>query len=186
MVFIKSGELYRAYGWAKAQGYKSISSKLTLTISDQRKVKITLGGEKIDSSRLQTEQAGKMASEVARCKPVRATVTTLIRNFVQDRRAVVEGRDIGTVVLPSANLKVFLKASLQERARRRWKQLSQPEASTQSVEEIKQALKKRDSDDQNRELAPLRPAKDAHIIDTTELSLIETLNKISQLVEASN
>ena len=95
----------------------------------------------------------------------------------------MEGRDIGTVVFPGAELKVFLSASAEVRGRRRWLQMSERGQDADLAEVIAE-VERRDHQDRNRDVAPLRPAKDAVILDTSEMSLDEVLAKLATLVES--
>ncbi|MDI6400394.1 (d)CMP kinase [Balneolaceae bacterium ANBcel3] len=116
-------------------------------------------------------------SEVAAMPEVREVVRKLLRDITQGKNAVLDGRDLGTVVFPDADLKIFLTADLETRAARRFEELSgQPFEG--SLEEIKTNLQKRDTLDSQREVAPLRKADDAMIVDSTHLSFDEQVARI--------
>lgn len=176
-VFVESGSLYRAV--ALAQIKKANRSDIALTPTKRGQALVTLNGENV-SEQIQSEHVGDKASQVAQRKEVREFVTSMIRQFVTDRDAVVEGRDIGTVVLPEAQIKIFLTASIEERARRRKNQF--PEFQNSTLEEIKSKVENRDSRDKSRALSPLKPASDAIIIDTSNLNVRQTIDKITQII----
>lgn len=119
-------------------------------------------------------------SLVARVPGVRQRLVELQRQFAKQGGVVVDGRDIGTVVLPQAECKFYLTASLEERARRRQRELAQ-QGMPAEMEEVKSALAWRDTIDSGREISPLRPAEDAIIIDTTGRSVEEVVEQIYSL-----
>ena len=113
---------------------------------------------------------GRAASAVATLPLVRQTVTLQLRRLLCQGSLVMEGRDIGTVVFPNANVKFFLDASLAIRAWRRWRE-RRLAGHGDTFEEVRQAIAARDEQDRTRTLAPLVPAVDAHVIDTADLSI---------------
>jgi len=145
---------------------------------------IYLNGRPV-SSEIRTPQISELASVVSTRKIVRDFLNELQRRIASHRDVVVEGRDSGTVVFPGA-IKFFLTASIEERARRRWKDL-RDKGITVEYEEIKEAIIRRDKRDSSRDIAPLKAAKDAIIIDTSNLSpyeVVETIIKqISRIPE---
>ena len=130
---------------------------------------IWLDGEPV-SSELRTEEAGKGASTVAALQPVRDALLTLQRSFRKAPGLVADGRDMGTHVFPHAALKVFLTASAEERARRRHKQLKDKGLDV-SLAALSRDIEDRDRRDSERSVAPLRPAKDARILDSSGQSI---------------
>ncbi len=131
---------------------------------------------------IRTAEVGILASTYAKIPIVRKHLTRLQREIADSRKIVVEGRDIGTVVLPDAELKIFLTASVEERARRRWRELAK-KGENVSYEVILKQLKVRDDQDSKREIAPLKPAEDAIVIDTTKVTVEEVVGRIIELVE---
>ena len=125
------------------------------------------------------------ASFVSRNLRVREYLLNMQRDFAKVNSVVMDGRDIGTVVLPGANLKVFLTASLRARAIRRYKELIL-KGGDYSFEDVFNNIKARDLSDSEREVAPLKVAKDAIVIDTTYFSLDESVKKVQSLVEQLN
>lgn len=129
------------------------------------------------STQLRAEEVGLNASLVAALPAVRDALLQRQRDFLQPPGLVADGRDMGTVVFPSAPLKIFLIADVQERAKRRHKQLID-KGVVVKMEAVLEDLQARDSRDQNRSVAPLRPAPDAQIIDSSYLSINETVAQV--------
>lgn len=176
LVFIQSGQLYRAiaYGKLNSLDYENLSLKK----GENLEAIPSLGGEKL-TDELNSEEIGEEASKLAKKPEVRDLVNETILETASGEDILAEGRDIGTQVLPDAEAKVFLTASTSERARRRKKQLDLD----RNLGEIEAGITKRDDRDQKREVAPLRPAEDAEVIDTTDLSLEEVVNRVVKMVE---
>ncbi|WP_294610057.1 (d)CMP kinase [uncultured Gilliamella sp.] len=143
--------------------------------SSGSEVKVILNG--IDVSRnIRTEQTGGAASKVASLNQVRSALLQRQRDFRQAPGLIADGRDMGTVVFTDAPVKIFLDASAQSRAQRRMKQLQQKQNHAKFAE-ILQEITARDERDRNRSVAPLKPANDALIIDTTSLSIQDVFNQ---------
>jgi len=139
-----------------------------------------LDGEDV-SDRLRNEDTGVLASKVAVIPTVRAALTGRQRRFRQHPGLVADGRDMGTVIFPDAKLKIFLTASPEIRAERRYKQLKEKGESV-NLTRLFREIKARDLRDQSRSVAPLRPAEDAVIIDSTQLSIDEVVDKVVSLI----
>ncbi|GGK74241.1 (d)CMP kinase [Amphritea balenae] len=146
------------------------------TVEDQNEVTIILEGEEVSNS-LRTEDCGADASVVASLGPVRDALLERQRAFVTELGLIADGRDMGTVVFPQAELKVYLTASAEERANRRYNQLINKGLGA-SLQAILDDIQARDARDMNRAVAPLKPAKDAISLDTTELSIEEVLASV--------
>jgi cytidylate kinase len=151
-----------------------------------RRVGLGAEGARVDGSPVPEEdlrapEVSAAASKVSARPEVREVLLSVQREAAQEARgeggAVVEGRDIGTVVLPEADLKIFLQAAPEERARRRAHQTGRET----ELERIREAIKKRDRQDSERETSPLKPAPDAVILDTTALSLDEVVSRVLDL-----
>ena len=142
---------------------------------------VVLDGEDV-SEEIRIPEVTAAASAVAAIAEVREIVVAMQRAWVEDRdgKAVVEGRDIGTVVFPEADLKVFLTARPEVRAARR---AGDPEADGAAVAEVRAALDKRDHADATREVSPLRPASDAYVIDTSDMSLGSVVREVLAQVD---
>jgi cytidylate kinase len=133
---------------------------------------------------LRTEEAGEAASRVAAVPAVREALLQRQRDFARPPGLVADGRDMGTVVFPSADLKVFLTATADERAMRRHKQLKGKGIDV-SLRDLSWDIAQRDARDASRPVAPLRPAPDARTIDSTDLSPEEVIARILQWLEAA-
>lgn len=138
-------------------------------------VKVVLAGEDV-TSEIRTETCGDNASQVAVIQPVRDALLQRQRDFRQLPGLVADGRDMGTVVFPDAPVKIFLTASAEERARRRYNQLKQAGVDV-NIDALLEEIRVRDDRDMNRSAAPLKPADDAQVIDSTGLSIEEVLDR---------
>lgn len=177
--YAQSGAMYRAVGWLVESHDMSlrdgdrIAALVAETMIDialcPGQSAVWVHGRDI-SEALAGEAVGKAASAVATLRAVRQTVTAQLRRLRWHGSLVMEGRDIGTVVFPDADVKFFLDASLDVRARRRWQEMRQAGYGG-TFEEVRQAIAERDEQDRTRTLAPLVPAADAHVIDTADFSI---------------
>jgi len=149
------------------------------SIADGRKEDVLLDGEDVTWA-IRDPEVEKWVSKISAYAGVRKAMTQLQRRIGKRGRVVMVGRDIGTVVMPDADLKIYLDASLEERARRRYQELVQRGESV-TLKEVLVGLKKRDQIDSSREIAPLKPAKDAVILNTDGLSIEEVLKKALEL-----
>lgn len=186
-MYLDTGAMYRALALAvkKAgidpQNDKSLGSLCkSLNIrfdAAQASPRIFLNGEDV-SEHIRTPEIDMLASKISAIAVVRQEMTRLQRAVAEKAgRAVAEGRDMGTVVFPDAKCKFFLTATLEERARRRYEERRQRGEKVDPAQ-VARELKKRDEQDEKRALAPLKPAEDAVIIDTTQLTIDEVVDKI--------
>ena len=141
--------------------------------------RVMLDGKDV-TQKIRNEQAGAGASRVAAWPAVRAALTDRQRSFAQPPGLVADGRDMGTVIFPGAQLKVFLTASAEERAQRRHKQLI-GKGSAASLAALSREIAERDLRDSTRQVAPLKPAPDAHILDSTGLSIEAVVERVVSL-----
>ena len=137
---------------------------------------ILLAGERVGNS-LRTEEVGAMASQVAALPAVRAALLQRQRDFARRPGLVADGRDMGTVVFPDAAVKVFLTASAEERAKRRFEQLHQKGINA-SFDRLLADIQARDERDSQRAVAPLKPADDAIILDSTQMTIQEVFSAV--------
>ncbi|GGE71231.1 cytidylate kinase [Streptosporangium jomthongense] len=137
--------------------------------------RVILAGEDV-TSEIRTETCGNNASRIAVMQPVRDALLQRQRDFQQAPGLVADGRDMGTVVFPDAAVKIFLTASAEERARRRFSQLKAAGVDV-SIDALLEEIRARDERDMNRSAAPLKPADDAQVIDSTGLSIQEVLDR---------
>ena len=185
---LDSGALYRLVAVAALkQGVTEEESALAalcqqlkaeFTIRDHE-VRVHLDGEDV-TAELRTAAVSVNASRLAALPAVRLALLDWQRAFRRKPGLVADGRDMGTVIFPDANLKIYLTASVQERANRRYKQLKDKGESV-NLSRLFREIEERDSRDQNRSVAPLKPAFDSHIIDSSELSVEEVLGRILAL-----
>ena len=139
-----------------------------------------LNGEDL-TEYIRTQEVSMAASKVAVHQAVRAFLLNMQRELAEQYSVIMDGRDIGTVVLPKADVKIFLTASSEARARRRWTEL-QEKGIAKDFQQLLQETRERDEADMNRATAPLRPAEDAVKLDTTELTFEESQRRILEII----
>lgn len=145
-------------------------------------VKVILEGEDV-SSELRKEETGNAASKVAAFPRVREALLRRQRSFSSEAGLVADGRDMGTVVFPQAEVKIFLDASAEERANRRLKQL-QDKGLSVKFDHLLREIQERDDRDRNRAVAPLRPAEGALVLDSTSLSIEKVVEEAMKYIES--
>lgn len=190
-IYVDTGALYRAVGlFALKNGVDLCQqNQVEQMLSNVQIELVFLEGEQhvflcgTDvSQEIRTPEVSMAASQVSAIPAVRDFLFDLQRDMAKKHSVIMDGRDIGTVVLPHAQVKIFLTASPEERARRRFEELKQ-KGSQSSYEEVLKDLKQRDYQDSHREIAPLRPAEDAIEVDTTGLSLQQSVDRIIMLIK---
>ncbi|GLX81945.1 (d)CMP kinase [Thalassotalea eurytherma] len=149
-------------------------------VSSDQDVKVILEGEDVTTT-IRQEEVGELASKIAAFPRIREALLRRQRAFRTLPGLVADGRDMGTVVFTDAPVKIFLTASAEERAQRRFQQLKEKGFDV-NIGRLLEDIKQRDERDQNRKVAPLVPAEDALIIDSTELSIDEVVNKMLSYV----
>ena len=174
---LSSGLLYRYVSW------KLLSNKTLLNNYFFVK-KITKGItlKKLKNNKLFKQDVTINAYKVAKSKKIRIHLKKFQKDFAKKNQVCIEGRDIGNVICPNADIKLFFKCDLKVRARRRWKEYKINNSKI-TLLEVKKALKTRDYSDINRKHSPLRISKDSIVIDTSKLSKKQMLDKISKIVE---
>jgi len=189
---LDSGAIYRSLALKAMKEQISANDQQSLTVlaerlelefvvDDEGMTQVKLDGESVNDQ-LRNENCGVMASKIAPLAAVRQALMQRQKSFQQAPGLVADGRDMGTVVFKSAPLKVFLSANAQERAKRRHKQL-QGQGVDVKIRALLKDIEARDLRDSTRKVAPLVPATDAHIIDTSDLSIEEVLVQVMQLIE---
>lgn len=182
--FLDSGALYRLIGLAaqrhaipldNAAGLEALAAHLDVQFQSEGE-HIIFEGEEVTWA-LRTEECGNAASQVAALPTVRAALLERQRAFREPPGLVADGRDMGTVVFPDAPLKVFLTASREERATRRYKQLKDKGFNV-NLNDLIDELARRDARDSGRHIAPLKAAQDAVVIDSTHLSISAVVSHI--------
>ncbi|MCX7793387.1 MAG: (d)CMP kinase [Thermodesulfovibrionales bacterium] len=180
-LFLDTGALYRTVALYLKEKNAIQADDATIQRLLQE-CKISYDGENIllnsrsVSSEIRTPEISELSSIVSTKKVVRDFLTELQRKIASGRDVVAEGRDSGTVVFPEGK-KFFLTASIEERAKRRWKELKEKGIEA-DIEEVRESMNRRDQRDSTRELAPLKPAESAIIIDTTELTPSQVVEEI--------
>jgi len=149
--------------------------------TNSTRVKVYLNNEDV-TSQIRSRLVNKWVSPLSTVKKVREKMVQQQREIAKRKGVVAEGRDMGTVVFPRAQVKIFLVASIRERIHRRWKEYQQKGISCQK-KDIERELQRRDQIDSQREVSPLQKAKDAILIDNTNLSILKALQKIWEIVE---
>ncbi len=190
-IYVDTGALYRAIGvyclrnsivTTDADAVGAILADVTVELKFIDGVQhVFLNGDDV-SVEIRLPEASMAASNVSAIPAVRAFLFDLQRNIAASNNCLMDGRDIGTVVLPDAQVKIFLTADPEERAMRRFKEL-QEKGSNVTFEEVLEDLKVRDYNDSHREIAPLKPAEDSVIVNTTGMTLEESIDTIVRTVE---
>ena len=183
---LDSGALYRVLGYhARNQGVALDDEPALIALAEDLPVRfveqqgntaVILAGEDV-SNIIRQESVGELASQVAVLQPVRDALLARQRAFAESPGLVADGRDMGTVVFTSAPLKIYLTASAEERARRRFEQLKEKGFGA-TLATLVEDIRTRDDRDMNREVAPFRPADDAVVIDSTTMTVDEVVNRI--------
>jgi len=194
-LFFDTGVMYRAVTWAALQGEVDIADEEGVTAlaetldidvqppskDDGRSYDVLVNGEDVTWQIRQPEVEANV-SEVSAYSGVRRALSAQQRRIGLRGRVVMVGRDIGTVVMPEAALKVYLDASVQERARRRYEE-KRGRGEPADLEAIRQAVLARDHIDSTRDLSPLRPAVDAVIVNSDEMSIDQVLEYVRELLK---
>ena len=192
---LDSGAIYRVTALAALKRHADLTNETELSelarhldiqfVPKNGEVNVLLGGMDV-SHLIRTQEVADAASKVAVFPQVRAALLQLQQDFAQNDGLIADGRDMGTVVFPDAQVKLFLDASAEERAKRRYNQL-QNKGINGNFAQILAEIKERDLRDRNRAVAPLKPAEDAFLLDSTTLSIDEVicqaLNYIQQRID---
>lgn len=187
--YLDTGALYRAIGLLAVEANVSPEDVVGLAgICETAKISLTHNRVHIGTRDISTEirqpEISEVASKVSAHPAVRAALLGLQRRLGASGAAVIEGRDIGTVVFPDADIKIFLDASIEERGRRRYIQLKDTNARKISLKQIIRDIAQRDKRDSERDAAPLRPAADAVYMDSTKLTREQVVDRMMELVHA--
>jgi len=182
--YLDTGSLYRAVGQAVRE-VGGDPADATAALAAARALDMT----RIDEKAIRTREAGEAASLVAVMPEVRAAILHFQRDFAANppggkRGAVLDGRDIGTVVCPNADVKIFVTASPEVRAHRRWLELK-GSGSTISEAQVLEDTKERDKRDAERAASPMKQADDAHLLDTTDLSIETAFGEAVRIIDKS-
>lgn len=190
LVYIDTGALYRTVGlFVQQKGLSSEDREGIIACLTELDIKMTLenGGNAVYlngikvGDEIRTPVSSAYASDVSKIPEVRNFLLDIQRDTAKENDCVMDGRDIGTIILPDADVKIFLSASDDDRAERRYGELVQKGQSV-TLEDIKNGMKKRDSNDKNREVAPAVPASDAVILDNSGFTEEQTLEKATEII----
>lgn len=192
IVYVDTGAMYRTMALAclkdgiDTSDEVAVSSKIRevdISIEYQEGTQhIFLDGTDV-STEIRQEEVGKNASSIARYGDVRTKLVALQQELARKQDVIMDGRDIGTVVLPDAYLKVYLTASSKVRAQRRYKELVE-KGEKCDFDEIEKDIIARDEQDMNREVSPLKQADDAVLVDTSDMSIDQVVARIMELYDA--
>lgn len=193
-VYIDTGAMYRAVAlFFLENGIKDSSDNEIDKLLDKLdiNIKYTDGEQRVFlnnvdvSDKLRQEEIGKLASRFSAVKSVREKLVALQRKLAEKENVIMDGRDIGTVVLPNADLKIYLSAGSKVRAKRRYLELIEKGFDKTALDEkaIENEIIKRDEADMNREISPLKKAEDAYYMDTSDMTFDEVVSKILDMVE---
>lgn len=187
-IYVDTGAMYRAMAIhflgkgidpenMKAVAEACVDANVTIDYEDGVQ-QVYLNGENV-TDKLRTEEVGNMASKTSQIPAVREKLLELQRGLAREKDVIMDGRDIGTCILPDADVKIYLTASVETRATRRFEELREKGVPC-DYEEIAKDIKERDARDMNRETAPLRKAEDAHLVDSSEMTIEEVVNAICE------
>lgn len=193
-IYIDTGAMYRAVAlFFLENGIKESSDNEIDKLLDELdiNIKYTDGEQRVFlnnvdvSDKLRQEEIGKLASRFSAVKSVREKLVALQRKLAKKENVIMDGRDIGTVVLPNADLKIYLSAGSKVRAKRRYLELIEKGFDSAALDEkaIENEIIKRDEADMNREISPLKKAEDAYYMDTSDMTFDEVVSKILDMVE---
>ena len=190
--YLDSGAVYRSLAWVASETGTDPTNELAIIalaadmqlvceVRENDTALIKVNGQVIDEE-LRTEETGEIASKIAKIPAVRQELLAMQQRAAQLPGLVADGRDMGTVVFPDALLKVFLTASAEVRAQRRYEQL-QSKGFNVSIARLLEAIQSRDARDSSRSASPLKPAGDAIVIDTSELSIEDVNSQVLDLIK---
>ena len=183
--YIDTGAMYRAVAWKTLQRKQPVTDELILDVVKdvhvelayvEGKTTVSVDGTDV-TGEIRTPEVTAIVSQVAALGPVRSRMVELQRRMAAKGSVLMDGRDIATSVLPDANVKIFLTASIEERARRRFKEM-QAKGYNVSLEELQKDIAARDKADSEREISPLVQAPDAELLDTSHMGIDEVVQAI--------
>ena len=190
-MYLDTGAMYRAFGLAMLRMGVDVNDAASVAAHVGRMniavdyvdggQRIYIGGEDVTGA-IRSPEVSAAASLTSAVPEVREEMVALQRRIAEGHNVIMDGRDIGTVVLPNATLKVYLTASAEERARRRCRELEEKGA-PQPYEQVLREIEERDWRDTHREASPLKAAEDAVIVDTSDMSLDESVSALRALAE---
>ena len=190
-IYIDTGAMYRAMGVYFSRMHTNLEEEVSVKQAcseveihltyEQGEQQIWLNGENV-SRMIRTKEAGNMASACAAVPAVREKLVELQKKLAESSNVVMDGRDIGTVVLPGADVKIYLTASVEVRAERRWKEY-QEKGQEAVLEDVKKEVAQRDYNDMHRAVSPLRQAPDAILVDTSGMDIEQSVEAILNIAK---
>lgn len=195
IIYLDTGAMYRSVALkAIREGINTKDEEKLSNLVEKTDIKVTYSGDEqriiLDgedvTKKIRTKEVSIGASDVSAVPAVRIKMVELQREIADKNSVVMDGRDIGTYVLPNADYKFFLTASVEERARRRFKEQIEKGVKDITLEEVKKDIEYRDKNDSSRDFAPLRKAEDAIEIDTTNISAQEVANRILSIIKGND
>ena len=188
-VYVDTGAMYRAIGLylmragvspedVETIAERCVEAEVSIAYRDGEQI-VLLNGENVNGL-IRTEEVGKMASKSSAVPRVRELLLNLQRGLAKTENVIMDGRDIGTCILPEADAKIYLTASTEVRAKRRYEE-EKAKGGTDTLEEIEQKIIARDYDDMNRPISPLRQAEDAVLVDSSDMTIDQVVDRIMEI-----
>ena len=191
IVYVDTGAIYRTIGYyVFSKGIGSRDVPAVISVLSELEIEMRYGDDGLQhmylngqdvTQEIRLPQISMYASDVSAIPEVRAFLLEMQREMARRSCVIMDGRDIGTVVLPQAEVKIFLTADVEVRARRRWRELKE-RGTERPYEEVLREIKERDFNDSNRPTAPLKQADDAVLVETSDLSFDESKEKMLQVI----
>lgn len=191
LVNIDTGATYRCVtlvminenvGLEEVDKIKEILDNIRIELRNEKNGQAVILNGEVVTEKIRSKEVTKLVSQVSSIKEVRLAMAGLQRKMAEGKNVIMEGRDIGTYVFPNADVKIYLDANVEERARRRFKQ-NQEKGIDMSYSEILENIQKRDENDKNKEIGALKIAEDATIIDTTHMTISEVTKQIQSIIQ---
>lgn len=189
-IYVDTGAMYRAMAYYLLQNHVDASDTAAIDVKcreadiriryESKEQQVWLNGENVNGM-IRTEEVGNMASASSVNPNVRAKLVELQRKMAETDNVIMDGRDIGTTVLPNADVKIYLTAGSHVRARRRYEELKE-KGTICDLETIERDIIERDERDMNREISPLRQAEDAVLVDSSDMTVEEVLGTIEEVI----
>ena len=189
-IYVDTGAMYRAMAYYLLQNHVDASDTAAIDVKcreadiriryENKEQQVWLNGENVNGM-IRTEEVGNMASASSVNPNVRAKLVELQRKMAETDNVIMDGRDIGTTVLPNADVKIYLTAGSHVRARRRYEELKE-KGTICDLETIERDIIERDERDMNREISPLRQAEDAVLVDSSDMTVEEVLGTIEEMI----
>ena len=191
LVTFDTGAMYRAISYYMIKNNIKLEDKekilkmldeININLEFENRLQVLYLNNKKLVTELRTKEVNEIVSQVSHIPEVRAAMVKLQRKLAEGKNVIMEGRDIGTNVFPNADVKIYLDASAEERAKRRLKQNLENNITNMLFEEILENIKMRDYNDKTSNIAPLKKADDAIVVDTSDSSIDEVVKKVKEII----